>query len=237
MSTSLAYQHKKSDFDILVVEDDALLNEQISELLINQGYSVTQCFDGNKALDLAVAQRFSLILLDVMLPGKDGLAVLNILRSCNSTPVIIVSAKHAEEERIRGLSAGADDYLAKPFNSQELLLRVYSVLRRVFKQDTHTPYVASIDGLEINSLHQQIFLHSKLLTFTPIEFGLLQVLIKNQAQILLKPFLYQVVLNKRFSQYDRSLDMHMSRIRKKLNNAGWDGSRLHTVHGQGYCIK
>ncbi|GAA81558.1 MULTISPECIES: response regulator transcription factor [Pseudoalteromonas] len=237
MSAPQAYQRNKFDFDILVVEDDTLLNDQITELLANQGYSVTQCFDGNHALDLAVAQRFSLILLDVMLPEKDGLAVLNILRSCNSTPVIIVSAKHAEEERILGLSAGADDYLAKPFNSQELLLRVDSVLRRVFKQDTNTPYIANIDGLEIDSLHQQVFLHCELLTFTPIEFGLLQILMKNQAQILLKPFLYQVVLNKRFSQYDRSLDMHMSRIRKKLNNAGWDGSRLHTVHGQGYCIK
>ena len=121
MSAPQGYQRNKFDFDILVVEDDTLLNDQITELLANQGYSVTQCFDGDQALDLAVAQRFSLILLDVMLPGKDGLAVLNILRSCNNTPVIIVSAKHAEEERILGLSAGADDYLAKPVNTQMLL--------------------------------------------------------------------------------------------------------------------
>ncbi|KPZ60055.1 putative transcriptional regulatory protein YedW [Pseudoalteromonas sp. P1-13-1a] len=237
MPNSFAFQHTTLEFKILVVEDDNLLNEQMSELLTAQGYAVTSCFDGDDALHLAVTQSFNLILLDVMLPGKDGLTMLNILRSCNNTPVIIVSAKHAEEERIKGLSAGADDYLAKPFNSQELLLRVDSVLRRAFKQDGKAPYVTNIEGLEVDSLHQQVSLHGAVVSFTPIEFGLLHILIKNPGQILLKPFLYQVVLNKRFSQYDRSLDMHMSRIRKKLNNAGWDGTRLQTVHGKGYCIK
>ncbi|GGD60787.1 response regulator transcription factor [Lacimicrobium alkaliphilum] len=223
--------------EILIVEDDRALSDQLAELLSGSGYSVDQCFDGDEALNLAVANKYSIILLDIMLPGQDGLSLLHILRSCNATPVIIVSARHAEEERIRGLSAGADDYLSKPFNSEELLLRIDAILRRTLKNDNHPQSLQILDGLATDSKLQKATVNERELSCTPIELGLLHTLIQNQGLVLAKPFLYQAVLNKTYSQYDRSLDMHMSRVRKKLHQAGWDGSRLQTVHGKGYCLR
>lgn len=237
MNSALAVDRPSTQPHILVVEDDPVLNDQIAVLLGGNGYCFTQCFDGESALELAISSNYSLILLDIMLPGKDGLSVLNILRSCNSTPVIVVSAKHAEEERIMGLSAGADDYLAKPFNSQELLLRIDAVIRRSNRNENVTNASLQIDNLVLCLTTKQVLVGDADVSLTPTEFGLLSILVQNIQQVLSKAFLYQAVLNKQYSQYDRSLDMHMSRVRKKLMEKGWDGSRLQTVHGKGYCIK
>jgi len=222
---------------ILVIEDDQSLNDQLCEFLNNHGYLTTPCFRGDEGLNLAVSRTFNLILLDIMLPGQDGLTVLSILRSCNDTPVMVLSAKHAEEERIRGLSAGADDYLSKPFNTEELLLRVDAILRRSMKGNSLQHGELQIDDLKTVSRQQEIFANGQALQLTPTEYGLLTTLMRNHTQVLSKVFLYQTILHRAFSQYDRSLDMHMSRVRKKLSGAGWDGSRLQTVHGKGYCLR
>ncbi|MEM0910314.1 MAG: response regulator transcription factor [Pseudomonadota bacterium] len=221
---------------ILVVEDDVTLSDQLTELLLSSGYQVKQCFDGQQALDTAVIESFQLILLDLMLPGRDGLSLLQILRNCSSTPVIIVSAKHAEEERVKGLSAGADDYLAKPFNKDELLLRIDAILRRTMKINHREESTQQLDELIADRRQQQVSVGKEVVTVTPTELSLLWTLMQNAGEILSKAFLYQTVLNRRFSQYDRSLDMHFSRVRRKLNDAGWDGSRLQTIHGKGYRI-
>ncbi|MEM7000810.1 MAG: response regulator transcription factor [Pseudomonadota bacterium] len=222
---------------ILVIEDDAVLNAQIAGLLRDVGYNVQQCYDGEDGLALAVGEHFDLIILDVMLPGRDGLSLLQILRRTRSDPVIIVSARHAEEERIRGLSAGADDYLAKPFNVEELKLRVDAVLRRTLSTETVEPDQHHLDGLTVDRRQQEVRAYDKVLELTPTQLHLLWTLISNRGETLSKPFLYATVLNRSYSSYDRSLDMHMSRVRRRLNEAGWAGTRLQTVHGEGYCLK
>lgn len=222
---------------ILIIEDDEVLNEQVSELLHGSGFQVNQCFDGEEGLAAAAAARFDLIILDLMLPGRDGLSLLNILRKTSSDPVIIVSAKHAEEERIRGLSAGADDYLAKPFHVEELKLRIDAVLRRTGSKTQPELSVREMDGLSIDRRNQEVRANGKLLDLTPTQLSLLWTLLVNRDEVLPKPYLYAAVLKRGYSSYDRSLDMHLSRVRRKLNDAGWSGSRLQTVHGKGYCLR
>lgn len=223
---------------VLLIEDDNTLSNYLADLLEKSGYLVEQCFDGETGLKLAQSQQHQLILLDKMLPKLDGVSLLKILRETSQQPVIMVSAKGAEEERILGLTHGADDYVAKPFNTQELLLRIESILRR---SSSYTPannhFEISIDGLTLNTAKQSIFVNEHEIEFTPIQFKLLWELVSQQNKIVSKADLYQAVLNKKLGAYDRSIDMHLSRVRRKLNEANWLGERLQTVHGKGYCFK
>jgi DNA-binding response OmpR family regulator len=224
--------------NILIVEDDLSLNEQIADLLLHSGFHVEQCHDGESGLAMASRGCYDLILLDVTMPKRDGFSLLNILRKHHQTPVIMVTAKGAEEERIKGFREGADDYLAKPFNSTELLLRIEALLRR---SRTEPPANQSaqldLDGLHINRFTQSVQVNQHPVELTPIQFNLLWELVLNCGEVLSKPYLYQTVLNRSYGIYDRSLDMHLSRVRRKLNEAKWEGDRLQTVHGKGYCIK
>jgi two-component system response regulator PfeR len=221
---------------ILIVEDDLTLNDQLAAMLLNHGYEVDQCLDGETGLSLAAKQKHHLILLDVMLPRRDGFSLLSILRKSCQTPVMMLTAKGAEEERIKGFNYGADDYLSKPFNSTELLLRIEALLRR---SHNHTPekiLKLSFDGLHIDRHQSIVSANDRELDLTPIQFKLLWVLLHNSGEVLSKAYLYQTVLNKSYGAHDRSLDMHLSRVRRKLIEAGWPGQRLQTVHGKGYCL-
>jgi DNA-binding response OmpR family regulator len=226
-----------SDFNILIIEDDKILNLQLTELLTLKGYQVEQCFDGETGLLKASSQQHHLILLDVMLPKRNGFSLLKVLRKSSQTPVIMVTAKNAEQERIQGFSQGADDYVSKPFSAAELLLRIEAILRRSHHQDAE-PFKQelTIDGLTINIKKQLVFVEDKELEFTPIQFKLLWELLLNRGEVLSKAYLYQKVLNKNIGAYDRSLDMHLSRVRRKLNEGNWHGDRLQTSHGKGYCL-
>jgi len=223
---------------ILIIEDDFALNQQVSELLQSKGYATEQSFDGQSGLLEAISRRYDLVLLDVLLPKLDGFSVLGRLRKQSQTPVMMLTACGAEEERIQGYSKGADDYLPKPFNITELLLRVEAVLRRTRGESGSAPQSELLVGsLLLNRSDQSVKVEQQAVVMTPIEFRLLWTLIEHKGEVLTKPYLYQLVLEKEFSRYDRSLDMHMSRIRKKLEQAGLDNSLLMTVHGKGYCFK
>ncbi|ALU45413.1 response regulator transcription factor [Pseudoalteromonas rubra] len=223
---------------ILLIEDDSTLSAYLADLLRKAGYHIDQCFDGESGLEVARTQQHHLVLLDKMLPKLDGVTLLQKLRESSQQPVIMVSAKGAEEERIVGLSHGADDYVAKPFNATELLLRIERLLKRSHGNTAPiTQSEITVDGLRLALQTQSITLHGKPLDFTPIQFKLLWALISQQNTIVPKADLYLSVLNKKLGAYDRSLDMHLSRVRRKLNDANWFGERLQTVHGQGYCFK
>jgi DNA-binding response OmpR family regulator len=226
-----------SNFNILIIEDDKILNQQLTELLTLKGYQVEQCFDGETGLLKASSQQHHLILLDVMLPERDGFSLLKVLRKSSKTPVIIVTAKNAEQERIQGFSQGADDYVSKPFSSVELILRIEAILRRSHHQVAESSnQELTVDGLTINIEKQLVFVEDKVLELTPIQFKLLWELLLNRGEVLSKAYLYQKVLNKNIGAYDRSLDMHLSRVRRKLNEGNWQGERLKTSHGKGYCL-
>lgn len=222
---------------ILIVEDDQRLNQQMSELVRNAGYGVDACYDGDDGLLAAAKQEHQLMLLDVMLPNRDGISVLSMLRKTSQMPVIIVTAKGAEEERITGLRQGADDYIAKPFNPTELLLRIEALLRRINPSPPPTDQSLSIAGLQLNLQTQQAAIEGQLMDLTPIQFKLLWELGLHRGEVLSKAYLSQQVLNRSLGAYDRGLDMHLCRVRRKLNDAGWRGDRLQTVHGEGYCLK
>jgi two-component system response regulator PfeR len=223
---------------ILIVEDDQTLNNQLANLLKKSGYNVEQKYDGEQGISVAIKRKYQLILLDIMLPKLDGFSFLSILRKTSQTPVIVLTAKGAEEERIQGFTQGADDYLAKPFNTTELLLRIEALLRR-----THQPIYTKknqyikIDGLFLDGIKKHAEVNGVLLNLTTIQFNLLWELSLYHTEVLGKAYLSQRVLNKILGAYDRSLDMHLSRIRRKLNDVNWQGDRLKTVHGKGYCLK
>lgn len=223
---------------ILIIEDDNILNQQVAELLREKGHNTDQYFDGDNGLIAAVSQPFDLILLDVLLPGIDGFSLLNTLRKTHQTPVMMLTACGAEEERITGYSKGADDYLSKPFNTTELLLRIDALLRRTMKsKDSSTiRRELTIDSLRLNRQHLSVSVKELPVTMTPIQFKLLWMLATHQNEVLSKPYLYQLVLEREFSPYDRSLDMHLSRVRRKLTQAGIAADRLQTVHGKGYSF-
>ncbi len=221
---------------ILIVEDDLDLNNQLYSLLVSRGYQVAQSFEGDQALTTATKQHFDLILLDVLLPKINGFEFLSALRKTDQTPVIMLTACGAEEERITGYRRGADDYVPKPFSFTELLLRVEALLRRTQKtsKQHNAPLEICVDDLTLNRQIMTAYFQGEAVSLTPIQFRLLWVLVLQQGTTLTKPYLYQEVLEKDFSRYDRSLDMHLSRVRRKLTEAGMSGDRLKTVHGKGY---
>ena len=224
---------------ILIVEDDLALNEQVTILLKKQHYRVHQCTDGSQGLSTALSLDFDLILLDARLPGLDGFSLLKALRKYKNTPVIMVTACGAEEERIQGFRQGADDYLAKPFNITELLFRIEAVLRRTLidPQQYSNKQQLEIDQIQLNKHDMSLHYTQQAIKITAIQFKLLWALITHKGEVLSKPFLYPLVLDREFSLYDRSLDMHLSRVRKKLIAAGMSANRIETAHGRGYCFK
>lgn len=224
---------------ILIIEDDRTLAAQLGELLRGQGYATSTSHLGEAGLDIALNERPDLLLLDVMLPDVNGFSVLRRLREQQQTPVIMLTACGAEEERIRGLRHGADDYLPKPFNITELQLRIDAVLRRSRAHDA--PRAAQPQTLEVDELHldrhaQQALVGDCDLALTPLQFRLLWLLVMHRGESLSKPYLYRMVLEREYSQYDRSLDMHVSRIRRRLADAGLGADRLLTAHGRGYTF-
>lgn len=226
---------------ILIIEDDPELSNLVAGLLQRNGYKVRQCFDGQSGLQAALTESYSLILLDVLMPEMDGFEVLNKLRRRSETPVIMVTAKGAEADRISGFKTGADDYLPKPFNVEELLLRIEAVIKRARASLSRTliqpTSELAADGLCIDVKMQSVYINGEPLALTTMEMRLLTELVENQYQVLSKPYLYQELMGRPYSRDERSLDVHVSKLRRKLKAMGYSARQIHTIHGQGYCFK
>ena len=241
-SSSLSHEDSRSTRTILLVEDDLNLNHQLTALLQANGYTVTNLECGAQALTLLKMRQFDLILLDVNVPNVDGFGLLKYVRSHSRTPVIMLTAYGAEEHRIKGLRNGADDYISKPCNFEEVKLRIEAVLRRTqqLAAPTSSRYL-SYQELTLDKQSYQVTVTKydgeEQLVLTPIQFKLLWTLVQHKGAVQSKPFLYQAVLEREFSPYDRALDMHLSRVRKQLSSLGMAQGRIQTVHGKGYIIK
>lgn len=228
---------------ILVVEDDMALNEHLTDLLRNRGYQVSNTACGEQALELLKLESYDLILLDVDLPKVDGFSILNFVHEHSQTPVIMLTAYGAEEHRIRGFKSGADDYISKPCSFTEISLRVEAVLRRTIAEPVNqaASHLLQHQELTLDRFTQTVSVttadQEHTTELTPTQFKLLWVLVQNAGAVQTKPFLYQTILEREFSQYDRSLDMHLSRVRKKLLSFGMSNERIQTVHGKGYIVK
>ena len=227
--------------NILAIEDDPVLGAYVREQLDRCGFRVTWCQNGLEGLKLARQQPFDLVLMDILLPGMSGLEVLLHLRGEQTTPVIMMSALGAEADRISGFRNGADDYLPKPFSVAELQVRIEAVLRRVALERRHMPAVpiptqTARGTLTFDEFAGDVSFDRQHAELTRSEYRLLEILWRNAEEVLSKPFLYQQVLQRGYSQHDRSLDMHVSQIRRKLKAIGYVERQLRTVWGKGYVL-
>ncbi|KAF0806780.1 DNA-binding response regulator [Alcanivorax sp. S71-1-4] len=228
---------------LLLIEDDPLLGERVQHHLAGQGHLVTLCRRGDEGLDAARGGGFDLVLLDILLPGLDGLSLLAALREQDGVPVMLLSALGDEQDRIAGLSSGADDYLPKPFSLAELSVRVDAILRRVRleRRRWHVPPEGQqastrYGGLALNHDNETAEYDGCPLALTETEFRLLDALCQHRGQVLSKPYLYQAILHRSFGRHDRALDLHVSHLRRKLRAAGGSAQLLRTVWGQGYML-
>lgn len=220
---------------ILAIEDDLMLGEHLKNALEDRGFQVTLAADGDTGLSLASQQSYDLILLDVLLPRLDGMTLLTRLRDVRSTPVLMISALGDEAHRIQGFDCGADDYLPKPFSLAELQVRIQAILRRVAYERKQPPPPDS-GNLVFDDRSSDLRFGQLRLGLTPTEYRLLRVLYGSAGEVLTKPFLYQQVLHRGYSQHDRSLDMHISNLRRKLARANITRLRLEAVWGKGYLL-
>jgi two-component system response regulator PfeR len=221
---------------ILVVEDDPLLAAHLQQHLQGNGYHVTLTHDGREGLSLAERGGFDLIVLDIMLPSLSGLEALQRLRERCGVPVILMSALGDEQDRIAGFSQGADDYLPKPFSLGELQVRIEAVLRRVAYEREEPAGLGEDPQLTFDERRTDVCLSGVWAGLTTTEYRVLEALVRHSDEVLSKAFLYQQVLHRAYSQHDRSLDMHVSHIRRKLQVLGYSAGRLETVWGKGYVL-
>lgn len=223
---------------ILSIEDDLVLGAYVHEHLDRSGFQVTWCQNGQEGLDIARRQPFDVVLMDILLPGMDGLAVLTQLRQSHSTPVLLMSALGAEADRISGFRLGADDYLPKPFSMVELRVRIEAILRRVALDRRPAPAVPAptMDSLRFDDESFEVFYGEQAGGLTRSEYRLLETLHRSADEVLSKAFLYQQVLQRGYAAHDRSLDMHISQIRRKLKAIGYTEREVRTVWGKGYIL-
>ena len=222
---------------LLIIEDDPSLGAMLVENLTAAGYATVLLRDGEAGLMAALQADYDLLLLDIMLPSLDGLQLLSRLRHHKKTPVLLLTARGAEEDRLSGFRNGADDYLTKPFSTPELLLRIEAILRRTRQEQQQSPRQLSYQGLLLDLDSQRASWTDQDIALTTTEFEILAALLLEPGEVLSKPYLYQVALKKDYSRYDRTLDMHISHIRRKLDDSGLGKNAIKTVFGKGYCVQ
>jgi two-component system, OmpR family, response regulator CpxR len=213
---------------LLMIDDDAELCQLVKEFLESQNFKVETLHDGKTGLARALTTDASLILLDVMMPGMNGFDLLRSLREVKQTPVIMLTARTDQRDRITGLDAGADDYLPKPFDPQELGARIRAVLRRT-QPATGRP-VFEAGGVKIDSTTRQVTQAGRKVDLTSIEFDILEVLMRNSGHVVTRNDLMNSLYQREATAFDRSIDVHVSHLRKKFE----DPDMILTIRGSGY---
>jgi DNA-binding response OmpR family regulator len=217
---------------ILIIDDDQELCALLQEYLSLQGFEVSAIHDGAEAVAHLAGHHYDALVLDIMLPGMQGLDVLRKLREFNNTPVLMLTAKGEDTDRIVGLELGADDYLAKPCNPRELSARLRAILRRTGEQRQDTAELR-IGQCVVNSANRSAQYADQALLLTSAEFNLLQLLMTRAGSVVDKETMSREALGRPLSAYDRSIDVHISKIRKKLAAAGGE-QLIVSVRGLGY---
>ena len=224
---------------ILIIDDDQELCDLLTIFLTKEHFVVTSVHDGKAGLEEALKGQYDIIILDGMLPSMSGLDVLRKLQTTSQTPVLMLTARGEEIDRVIGLEIGADDYLAKPCSPRELLARLRAILRRVEKSQSGTDEPTeklTVGELVIDFNLRSVSISGELIQLTVTEFDILACLCAQLNKVLSKDVLYQKALGRSIALYDRSLDMHISHLRHKL--AAYPGSpNISTVRGVGYVVK
>ncbi|WP_440874986.1 response regulator [Thalassotalea sp. PLHSN55] len=222
---------------ILLIDDDHELVELLSEYLVSEGFEVSACYDGVSGLETAYSDNIDLILLDVMMPELNGFEVLKALGGHHKTPILMLTARGDETDRILGLELGADDYLAKPFQHRELLARIKAILRRIdiVKHNKEESSLLEVNHVVLNHATREVSCHQQDVELTGTEYQLLHVLMSKTGQIVTKELLSEEVLGRKLTAFDRSIDMHISNIRRKLLPLS-PSDKFKTIRGAGYIF-
>lgn len=231
---------------LLLVDDDLELVALLAELLSLEGFTIETAGNGKQALN-KLDMSYDLILLDVMMPVMDGIETLKKIREKFTTPVLMLTARGTESDRVIGLELGADDYLAKPFNDRELIARIKAILRRttVLKPqlkdnnqmaESTDNKTLSFEGILLNLSRQQALYQEQSLDLTVSEFSLLEILVRNPGVVISRELLSIEALGKRISTFDRAIDVHMSNLRKKLPPRESGLPWFRTLRGRGYLL-
>mgnify|MGYP000358163666 CR=1 FL=1 len=236
-STITAFQPKRpAKKKILLVDNDVASVKDLEAFLVNEGFEITLCNDGIKALQEANNKQYQLILLDIILPNLDGFELLKKLRQSNKTPVMILTSRDEIFDKIYGLEIGADDYLIKPVNQRELLARINVVFRR--GQMTNVLQIDEITNINDISLclaTREVYCHGKALNLTGYEFEVLHYLILHAGNIVSKDSIGEYIHGRTIPYNDRSIDMHISNIRKKISTLVTE-KKIKTIRGAGYIF-
>jgi len=221
---------------ILVIDDDIELCELVIDYLTAEGFQVEQVHQGPQGVDKALSGDFALVILDVMLPEINGFEVLRRIRAKARVPVLMLTARGDDVDRIVGLELGADDYLPKPFNPRELVARIHAILRRTrpaTAAEIRSEKLA-VEDVSLETGSRTAYLRDQQLDLTGVEFDLLYAFLKEPGTVLKREDLVKRILGRELSAFDRSIDMHVSNLRKKLGPKSDGGERIKSIRGVGY---
>ena len=221
---------------ILIIDDDKDLCELLRDYLTPEGFTVESIHNGSDGAERAVSGEFALIVLDVMLPGINGFEALRRVRASSSVPVLMLTARGEDVDRIVGLEIGADDYLPKPFNPRELVARIRAVLRRAESKPSPQadPGRLAVGDVELVSGTRTVFCRGQKVDLTSVEFSILETLMRLAGQVVSRDDLVKQAMGRKLYEYDRSIDVHVSSLRKKLGQGVDVSERIKTVRNIGY---
>ena len=224
---------------ILVVDDDDEIRNLLEICLTNEGFNVVKAFDGEDALNILAKESIQLIILDVMMPKLNGMEVCSIIRRNLNIPILMLSAKSEDMDKIQGIMTGADDYLTKPFNSLELVVRVKALLRRAyyFNNASSSDNIINIDTLTIDKNQHRVTINEEEIPLTSREFDILYLLAVNRGSVLSSEDIFRKVWKEDYFQSNNTVMVHMSRIRDKIEKYTNGQKVIHTVWGVGYKIE
>lgn len=221
---------------VLIIEDDQEVSSYIRQGLTQAGWNVDVADDGKDGLMMATTEEYDALVVDRMLPGVEGLALIRTLRaSDNATPALILSALGEVDDRVKGLQAGGDDYLVKPFAFSELLARLEALIRRARSAGSHNETTLALADLEVDLLTRDVRRGGQKIDLQPREFQLLEFLLRHAGQVVTRTMLLEGVWNYHFDPQTNVIDVHISRLRGKIDK-GFDRPLLHTVRGAGYKL-
>ncbi len=221
---------------LLIIDDEPAIGNMVKEYLDAQGYQAIWAKDGASGLEILRRARPDLVILDVMLPGKSGLDVCRELRAESDVPVIMLTAKSEEVDRVLGLELGADDYVTKPFSLRELAARVRAVLRRVGKGGAGPGTVLQVGDIEVDTERHEVTVAGRPVALTPTEFAILTFLAERPGRVASRLQLLNAALGEAYAGYERSIDTHVSNLRKKIEEDPASPARIVTVYGLGYKL-
>jgi two-component system response regulator CpxR len=223
---------------ILLIDDDEELSELVAEYLTSEGFTVDSLHRGEQSVERVLSGDYALVVLDVMLPGLSGFEILRRLRARSRVPIMMLTARTDDVDRIVGLELGADDYLPKPFNARELVARIRAILRRVHAEPIVLPRHAPVNlgDIELDAGARVVRRAGEIVELTTVEFDLLKAFLRVPGQVATREWLTHEVLGRRFSPLDRSIDMHVSNLRRKLGPGPDGDDRIKAVRSVGYIL-